>query len=53
MYKSGNKFVSKILEKLLNYRIMFKDIVFLELDYRYVSLMTLYFVVQGISIPKI
>ena len=33
---------------------MFKDIsTFLGLDYRDASLMKLYFVVQGISIPKI
>ena len=51
MCKSQNKIVSKSVEK---YRIMFKDILtFLGLDYRDASLMTLYFVVLRISIPKI
>ena len=36
-----NKFVSKSAEKLLKYRIMFKDILtFLGLDYRDASLIT-------------
>ena len=38
MYKSLIKIVSKFVEKLLKYRIMFKDILtFLEFDYRDVS----------------
>ena len=54
MYKSQNKIVSKIDEKLLEYRIMFKDILtFLGLDYRDGLLKTLYIVVLGISIPII
>ena len=54
MYKSRNKIVSKFVEKLLKYRIMFKDILtFLEFDYRDASLITVYFVEIEISIPKI
>ena len=54
MYKSRNNIVSKFVENLLKYRIMFKDILtFLGFDYRDDSLITLYFVVLGISIPKI
>ena len=50
MYKSRDKIVTKFVEKLLKYRILFQDILtFLGLN----SLITLYFVVQGISIPKI
>ena len=53
MYKSRNKIVSKIVEKLLKYRIMFMDIfTFLGLD-RDNLLITLYFVVSVIRIPKI
>ena len=52
--KNPLKILSKIVEKLLKYRIMFKDIlIFLGLDYRDASLITLYLVVIGISIPKI
>ena len=53
-HKSLNvKSRNKIVEKLLKYRIMFKDILtFLGLDYRNASLITLYFVVPGIIIPK-
>ena len=54
MYKSRNKIVSKFVEKLRKYRILFKDILtFWGLDYRDASLITLYFVILGISIPKI
>ena len=54
MYKCRIKIVSKFNEKLFKNRIMFKDILmFLGLDYRDASLITLYFVVLGISIPKI
>ena len=53
MYKSCYKIVSKFVEKLLNYRIMLKDIfTFLVLDYRDASLITLYFVIQGIVFQK-
>ena len=49
-----NKIVSKSTEKLLKYLVLFKEILtFLGLDYRYASLTTMYFVVLGISIPKI
>ena len=35
MHKSRNKIVGKLVEKLLKYRILFKDILtFLGLDYR-------------------
>ena len=54
MYKSKNKIESKFIEELLKYRIMFKDILtFLGLDYRDALLITLYFVVPGISTSKI
>ena len=54
MYKCRIKIVSKLIEKLLKYRIMLKDILtFLGLDYIDASLITLYFVDLGISIPKI
>ena len=54
MYKSRNKIVSKFVDKLRKYRILFKDLLtFWELDYRDASLITLYIVVLGISIPKI
>ncbi len=53
-YKSQNKILSKLNEKLLKYRIMFKDIIpFLGLEYKYALLITMNFVVLGISIPKI
>ena len=54
MYESRNKIVSKFVEKLLKYRILFyKDILtFLELDYCDASVITLYIVVLGISILK-
>ena len=48
------KIVSKFIEKLFKYRIMFEDILtLLGLDYRDASLIKLYFVVLGISISKI
>ena len=51
---SHNKFLRKYVEKLLKYRIMFKDIpTLLGFDYRITSLLMLYFVFMGISIPKI
>ena len=54
MYIRRNKIVSKFVEKLRKYRIMFKGILtFLGLDYRNGSLKILYFVVLGISIPKL
>ena len=54
MYKCRIKIARKFVEKLLKYRIMFKDnLISLVLDYRDASLITLYFVVLGISIPKI
>ena len=48
MYKkSKNKNLSNIVEKLLKYRIIFKDVLtFLGLDYRDASLLTLFFVIQ-------
>ena len=53
MYKSQNKILNKFVENLLKYRIMFKDkLTFLGIYYRNASHITLYFVVQGISIPK-
>ena len=55
LYKSRkkNKIVSKSVEKLVKYRILFKNILtFLGLDYKDASLITLYFVVLGISIKK-
>ena len=46
--------VSKFVAKLSKYIILFKDILtYLELDYRDASLVTLYLVVIGTSIPKI
>ena len=54
MYDSRNKIASKFVEKMLKYRMMFKDILTcLVHDYIDASLMTLYSVVLGISIPKI
>ena len=51
MYKCRIKIVSEFVEKLLKNRIIFKDILtFFGLDYRDASLITLYFVVLGISI---
>ena len=45
MYKSRNKIISKFVEKLLKYRIMFKDIfTFLGNNYREASLIISYFV---------
>ena len=53
MHKS-KKIVSKFVEKLHKYKIMFKDIfIFLGLDYKDVLLIILYFAVLGISIAKI
>ena len=50
---SLNIIIRKFVAKLLRYRILFKDILtFLRLDYRDSSLITLYLVVVGISIPK-
>ncbi len=50
---SRSKIVIKFVEKLLKYRLMFKDILtFLGLDYRDASLITMFFVVLGISILK-
>ena len=50
-----NKNVLKLVAKLLNYRILFKDIrTFLELDYYGDSLLIIvYIVVLGIMFPKI
>ncbi len=46
--------MSKFVEKLIKYRIKVKDILtFLGLDYRDALIITLYFVVLVISIPKI
>ena len=54
MYKIRNKIVSKFDEKLLTFKIMFKNNpTFLGLNYIDDSLITLYIVVLGISIPKI
>ncbi len=54
VYKSVDKSIHKIVAKLLKYRILFKDILtFLGLGYRDALLMTLYFVVLGVSVPKI
>ena len=54
MYNFEKKKLSKFVKKLLKYWIMFKDIfAFLGLDYSDASLITLYFVILGISIPKI
>ena len=50
MYKSRFKIVSKFVEKLQKYMILFKDILILEgLYYKDASLMTLYFFVLGIT----
>ena len=50
---SLSKIVLKIVTNLLNYRMLFKDILkFLRLDYRYSLHIALYFVIQGINIPK-
>ena len=49
-----SKFLSKFVTKLLEYVILFKDIrTFLGPEYKDASLITLYLVVIGISIPKI
>ena len=54
MFKCRIKIVSKFVKKLLKNRIMLMDILtFLGLDYRVASPIILYFVVPGISIPKI
>ena len=54
MYKCLIKILIKFVEKLLKYRVMFKDILtFLGLDYRVAPLITLYFDVPGMNIPKI
>ena len=54
MYKSRNNIVSKFVENLLKYRILFKVILtFLGLDYRDALLIIFYFVVLGISIKRI
>ena len=54
MYKSQSKIVSKFVDILLKNRILVKDILkLLGLDYRDDSLITMYFVALGISIPKI
>ena len=54
MYKCQIKILFKFVEKLLKYRMIFKGILtFLGLDYRDALLTKLYFVVLGISIPKI
>ena len=54
MYNSRNKIVSIFVEKLIKYRIMFKDMLTcLVLDYRDASLISPYFVVLGVSYPKI
>ena len=47
-------FLSKFVEKLLKNRITFNDIfTFSGIDYRDAPLITLYFVVLEISVPKI
>ena len=49
-----DKIIRKFVAKLLNYRILFKDILtFLILDYRDASLIILYLIVIGISNQKI
>ena len=54
MYKSRTKENYKSAEKMLNYRILFKDILTcLGLDYRDASLITIYLDEKGIFIPKI
>ena len=53
MNKSRSKIVSKFGQKMLEYWIIFKNILtLLGLDYRDASLITLYFVVPGISISN-
>ena len=53
LFKCGIKILIKFFEKLLKYRIMFKDILtFLGLDYRDASLIILYLVVLGTIITK-
>ena len=48
------KIVIKLVEKLIRYRILLKDIFTnIRLDYKDASLITLYLDVTGISIPKI
>ena len=51
MYKSLNKIVNQFVARLLKYSIQFKDNIdtFLGLYYRDASLITVYFVVQGIN----
>ena len=54
MYKSLIKIVSKFVEKLLKYRIIFRDILtFLELDYIDALPITLYSVDTGITIQSL
>ena len=54
MNKSRNKIVSKFGQKLLKYRIIFKDILtLLGLEYRDALPLTLYLIVPGIIISKI
>ena len=54
VYKKSINIVNKLVEKLLKCRILCKDIlIFLGLDYRDASLITLYLVAIGFSIPKI
>ena len=54
MYKSRIKIVSKFVEKLLKYRIIFRDILtFLELDYIDALPITLYSVDTGITIQSL
>ena len=49
----GQTSTSKIVEKLLKERILFKDtLAFLVLDYRDASLISLYLIVIEISIEK-
>ena len=51
---SLNKIGSKFVSKLLNYRIVFKDMLtFLGFDYRVALLITLCLIVIGMSISKI
>ena len=53
MYESRNKIVREFVEKLLKYRMPFKDILtFLGTNYRDASLITLFFVFLGISNPN-
>ena len=54
MYKCRIKICIIFVEKLQKYKIVLKDkLTFLGLDYRDALLITLCFVVVGISIPKI